>query len=268
MNFFEGFFKAISHSFKGFGVVFEKGLWPYLFYPFFLWLMMWGFSLWVFAGLASHIAGIINEELSVNDIPDTGAWLSFAKPFLTGYFSIIITWILKLIFWFVSSTFFRYLTLIFLSPLFAVLSESLEEKITGKKYPFHAAQLVKDIFRGIGISLRNMLLEYFMMALSFVVTVLFPPLIVITAPLLLFISWYFIGFTMLDYNFERHKMSISQSIHFARKNKGMACGIGAMYYFLMMLPSVIGMMFAPVIAVVGATICFLQIKNENISAKN
>jgi hypothetical protein len=30
----------------------------------------------------------------------------------------------------------------------------------------------------------------------------------------------------------------------------------------MLLPSVIGMMFAPVIAVVGATICFLQIKNN------
>ena len=136
------------------------------------------------------------------------------------------------------------------------------KKTTGKKHPFHAAQLVKDIFRGIGISLRNMLLEYFMMALSFVVTVLFPPLIVITAPLLLFISWYFIGFTMLDYNFERHRMSISQSITFIRKHKGLACGIGAVYSFLMLLPLFIGMMFAPVIAVVGATLCFLEIKNN------
>jgi CysZ protein len=106
------------------------------------------------------------------------------------------------------------------------------------------------------------------MALSFVVTIFFPPLIVVTAPLLLFISWYFVGFTMLDYNFERHKMSISQSIHFARENKGIACGIGAIYYFLMLLPSFIGMIFAPVIAVVGASICFLQIKNENESVKH
>jgi CysZ protein len=221
----------------------------------------------VFASIASQIAETINEKLSINDIPDTGAWLSFAKPFLTGYFSIIIAWILKLIFIVISSTFSRYLILIFLSPLFALLSESIEEKTTGKKHAFHFTQLVKDIFRGIGISLRNMLFEYFIMAVSFVVTIFFPPLIVVTAPLLLFISWYFIGFTMLDYNFERHKMSISQSIHFARKNKGTACGIGAMYYFLMLLPSFIGMMFAPVIAVVGATMCFLQIKNETISIK-
>lgn len=268
MSFFEGFYKAIANSFKGFSVIFEKGLWPYLFYPLILWLIMWGFSIWVFASMASQIAETINEKLSINDIPDTGAWLSFAKPFLTGYFSVIIAWILKLIFIVISSTFSRYLILIFLSPLFALLSESLEEKTTGNKHPFHAAQLVKDIFRGIGMSLRNMLFEYAIMALSFMVTMFFPPLIVVTAPLLFFISWYFIGFTMLDYNFERHKMSISQSIHFARKNKGTACGIGAIYYFLMLLPSVIGIMFAPVIAVVGATICFLQIKNENTFAKN
>lgn len=268
MSFFEGFFKAISHSFKGIGVVFEKGLWPYLCYPLLLWLMMWGFSLWVFAGLATHIAAVINEKLSLNDIPDSGAWLSFAKPFLTGYFSIIIAWILKLIFWFVSSTFSKYMVLIFLSPLFSLLSESLEEKLTGKKYTFRVSQLVKDIFRGIGISLRNMLLEYVFIILCFAVTILFPPLVFMTAPFLMLLSWYFIGFTMLDYNFERHKMSISQSITFTRNNKGLACGIGAIYSLFMLLPLFVGMMFGPVIAVAGATLCFLQIKNNQSLSTN
>lgn len=262
MNFFGGFFKAISNCFKGFGLIFEKGLWPYLFYPLILWFLMWVGSIWLFAGIATQMAEYLNEQLSFNDIPDSGSWLSFAKPFLTGYFSFIVAWILKLIFWFISSTFSKYVLLILLSPLFALLSESAEEKINGRQYPFNLKQLIKDIFRGIGISVRNMLLEYFFIATCFIITVLFPPLAFLTAPFLMFVSWYYIGFTMLDYNFERHKMSISQSVKFTRKNIGLACGIGIVYAFFMLLPAFIGMMFGPVLAVVGATVCFLEIKEQ------
>lgn len=108
-----------------------------------------------------------------------------------------------------------------------------------------------------------MFFEYFFIAICFVVTLFFPPLVVVTAPFLMFVSWYFIGFTMLDYNFERHKMSISQSVHFIRNNKGLACGIGVVYSFFMILPVFIGMMFGPVLAVVAATISFIEIKQQN-----
>ena len=113
------------------------------------------------------------------------------------------------------------------------------------------------------MSLRNMFLEYFFIALCFVITLFFPPLIFLSAPFLLFVSWYFLGFTMMDYNFERHKMSVSQSVKFTRKNIGTACGIGAIYSFLMLLPWFVGLMFGPVLAVVAATICFLEIKKQN-----
>lgn len=263
MNFFTGFFKAISNSFKGFSLIFEKGLWLYLFYPVIIWLAMWIGSIFVFASLANQIASYVNNALSVNEIPESGAWLSFAKPFLTGYFSVIIAWILKIVFWFISSTFIKYMVLIFLSPLFALLSESVESKINGTIYPFNLSQLLKDIGRGILISLRNMLFEYLIIAACFILTLFFAPLIVITGPILIITSWYFLGFTMLDYNFERHKMSISQSVAFVRKNMGLACGIGLVYSFFMILPLFLGIMFAPILAVVGATISFLEIqKNE------
>lgn len=262
MNFFTGFFKAITNSFKGFSLIFEKGLWPYIFYPVLVWLLMWVSSIYLFASIAEQIATYFNEQLNFNKIPDSGAWLSFIKPFLTGYFSVIIAWILKILFWFVSSTFSKYLVLIFLSPLFALLSESVEEKTNGKKYPFNITQLIKDIGRGIVMSLRNMLLEYFFIALCFIITIIFPPLAFVTAPFLLVVSWYFIGFTMMDYNFERHKMNISQSVQFARKNKGLICGLGLVYSTFMILPLFIGLMFGPILAVVGATLSFLELKQN------
>ena len=124
MSFFEGFYIAITNSFNGIGIIFEKGIWPYIFYPFVLRLILWCFSIWVFA-------------------------------------------------------------------------ES----------------------------------------------------------------------SKLYYNFERHNMSISQRIHFTRKNKGIVCDIAVINYFSMLFPSLIGMLFAPIITIVGAAICFLQIKNENIPFK-
>lgn len=268
MNFFSDFFKGIANCFKGFSLLFEKGLWYYLLYPVILWLLMWLGTIWLFSELAIQISDFISKQLSFQDIPDSGASLSFIKPFLTGYFSVIIAWILKIIFWFVSSTFTKYMVLIFLSPLFSLLSESVEEKITGKKYPFNGTQLLKDIGRGILISLRNMMFEYLIIAICFILTLFFAPLIFITGPILLITSWYFIGFTMLDYNFERHKMSISQSVRFVRNHKGMACGIGLVYTFFMMLPLFLGIMFAPLLAVVGATISFLELKQNGIRVIN
>lgn len=262
MNFFTGFFKAISNCFKGFSFIFEKGLWPYLFYPVLVWLFMWIGSIWLFASIAEQIANYFSNLLNFQNIPDSGSWISFAKPFLTGYFSLVLTWILKIAFWFISSTFTKYLVLIFLSPLFALLSESVEQKINGNNYPFNFSQLIKDIGRGVLMSFRNMLIEYLIIAVCFIVTLFFAPLALITVPLLMIVSWYFLGFTMMDYNFERHKMSISQSVQFARKNKGLICGIGLVYSVFMMLPLFLGIMFAPLLAVVGATISFLELKRK------
>lgn len=265
MNFFSELFKAIGNCFKGITLLFENRLWHYLLYPVLLWLLVWGGSIWLFAKLAEHVTAWINGQLDVNSIPESGSWLSFAKPFLTGYFSTILGWILKLVFWMVSGTFIKYVLLILLSPLFSLLSESVEEKLSGKTFPFSGAQLMKDILRGIGISLRNMFLEYLFIAVCFVLTILVPPLALVTVPFLLFVSWYYIGFTMLDYNFERHRMGISQSAAFTRSHKGTAIGIGMVYSFFMLLPFFIGLFFGPVIAVVGATLCFMELKQANPS---
>ncbi|MBI3519586.1 MAG: EI24 domain-containing protein [Bacteroidetes bacterium] len=260
MTFFQDLFKAIASCFKGFSLLFEKGLWPYLLYPLFVWLLMWIGSIWLFASIAEQVADYLNEQLNFDEIPDSGAALSFAKPFLTGYFSVIISWILRILFWLVKGTFVKYITLIFLSPLFALLSEAVEEKINGNKFPLNVSQLIKDIGRGIMMSLRNMLLEYLFIGLCFMITIVFPPLALITGPFLMLISWYFLGFTTLDYNFERHKMTISQSVKFTRQHMGLACGIGLVYSLFMILPLFIGLMFGPVLAVVGATISFLELQ--------
>jgi CysZ protein len=263
MKFFSDFFKAIRNCFKGFGILFEKGLWPYMIYPLLIWGLLWVASIYGLFLLAGGISDWLNSYFAFDAIPEEGHWLSFARPFLIGKVSLVLGWVLKILFWFMSGTFVKYLLLMVLSPVFALLSEKAEERITGVVFPFSWKQLLKDILRGIAISLRNMLLEYFFIFICFFVSLFFPPLFLITTPFLMLLGWYFIGFALIDYNCERHKFSVGQSIRFMKSNRGYACGTGLVYSFFLGLPfipgQVLGMMFGPAVAVIGGTVSFMEI---------
>src|ERR1700741_5168955 len=269
MKFINGFGKGVAAFFSAIPFVFEKGLWHYLFYPLILWLLMWVAAIYAVGQFADWLKDLISEQLSLTSIPDSGHWLSWAKGFITGYLGFIIAWVVKIILWLISGTFMKYMILIMLSPVFSLLSENTEEKITGKKFPFSFPQLLKDIGRGVLINLRNMCIEFTFIALGFLVCLPLPFLFVVVTPFLFLLGWYYIGFSMFDYSSERHKMGISASVRFVRENKGLACGIGFCYAFIMAIPffGPIAMMFCPVLAVVGATTTFIAIKQVS-SIKN
>jgi len=271
MKFLSDFFTAIGNCFKAFSIIFDKGLWPFLFYPLAVWIIYVTLVVLGVAMLAETITEWLTGQIAFDSIPESGHWLSWARPFLSGYFKFIVLWFVKIIFWFITGTFAKYVMLIILSPLFALLSEKTEEKIAGVNFPFSFVQLLKDIGRGIVISLRNMLLEYFFIAVCFVITIIFPIAFFFTAPFLLFISWYYYGFAMLDYSSERHKTGVGKSLSFIRKNKGSACGIGFVYWLFISLPTwpgyFIGLMFGPALAVVGATVTFMALKKQEVTVK-
>ncbi len=153
----------------------------------------------------------------------------------------------------------KYIVLIILSPLFAILSEKVESIISGRKFPFSFNQLIKDIIRGCIIAIRNLIIELCLIILFTLVGLFAGPLAVFVVPILWIISAYFYGFSMMDYTSERHKLSISQSIQFVRNNRYIAIGNGSMYSLLDMIP-VVGLCIAPINAVVGATLSILENK--------
>jgi CysZ protein len=74
--------------------------------------------------------------------------------------------------------------------------------------------------------------------------------------ILFFIASYFYGFAFIDYNSERRRLSVKQSVQFIRKNKGMAVANGMVFSFFMLIPfcgtTLAG--FAAIVSVVAATI--------------
>ncbi|WP_341838305.1 EI24 domain-containing protein [Chitinophaga pollutisoli] len=142
------------------------------------------------------------------------------------------------------------------SPLFAYLSEKTESIMQGKDFPFSASQLLKDLVRGIRLSLRNLVYQTALMLILAILA--FVPILGWLTPLIaMLIECYYFGFSMMDYSFERHRWSMRQSIAYIRHHKGMAMGNGIVFYLFLFIP-VLGWLLAPCYAVIAATIHLQQ----------
>lgn len=175
----------------------------------------------------------------------------------SGILGLSVGWLVSIlvtvIFYFINATFNKYIMLILMSPIMAILSEKTEQQLTGKTYPFNMQQLVRDIFRGILIALRNMLIEYGIIILSFFL--LFIPVIgwLFSVFFLALVSYYFYGYSMMDYCAERKRMGVMASSGYIWKNKWLAVTNGFVFWIIFSLP-LIGSIFAPVLAPVAAAI--------------
>ena len=95
-----------------------------------------------------------------------------------------------------------FLLLLILSPLFSTVSEEVGKRLSDHTYKFSFLQFMKDIVRGLKISLRNLIYQYFMLALISIALFLLPksPVLQLTGNSLIFlITAYFYGFSILDY---------------------------------------------------------------------
>jgi CysZ protein len=250
------FFKQVGIAFRGYGkaisFVFEKGLWIYFIYSIIVagLLTLAGFE--VVHRLADLLQNYILSFFSAGS----------KNSLLGGTLSFLLEIALDVLFFFVFSTFSKYILLILMSPIMSRLSERTEELITGKKYPFSFSQLLKDVARGTLIALRNMLIEFGFIFLG--IAVVWIPLLGWLYPVfLLFVSWYFYGFSMLDYISERRKLGVSQSVSFVRARKGLAIGNGFLFSLLFSIP-LLGGMLAAVLSPVAACAALLELENKTV----
>ncbi len=128
--------------------------------------------------------------------------------------------------------------LLVLSPLLSVVSEKVTAKLQGKIYNFSTTQLIKDIVRGLKITIRNLFYEYLFVILMSIILFILPKhsLIYLSGEIaLILITSYYYGFTLLDYALENHRFTYRKSIDFVKQNKGIAIGLGLVYYAVISL---------------------------------
>lgn len=153
----------------------------------------------------------------------------------------------------------KYIAIVVGSPFMGILSEKVEAKLTGKPAPeVSVKEMIQDVVRGLRIALRNIIRELFYTLLLTIVG-LFIPVVgqLITGVLIFLIQAYYAGFGNMDFTLERRRYSIKQSVNFVSSYRGIAVGNGTGFLLLLLVP-VVGMVLAPGLGAVAATVDSLE----------
>lgn len=215
MQFIQNFKLAISSFFKAIGFIIAHQYGWYILIPAVLMLFVY------------QIGSLIQQhqpELVIKNMNDI-SWY-----FIQLLFEITIG------FFFMRSA--KYLVVVLLSPLTAHLSQKTAFLLSGRSTEFSLRQLLHDVERSFRIVIRNLMWEYLIFALIYIFASIGwenakdSPLIY----LIFVVGFFYYGFSFLDYTNERLNRNLEESVQFARKNRGLAIGIGMCYSLMIWVP--------------------------------
>lgn len=251
---------GLNAYFEAFGFVMRHRLWYFFVFPILFSLIALAVLFLVKAELIDVINAFLMEWFGLDHEKDNvQGWFAKILRVMVG----IVIWITATyIFW----TFNKYIVLIVLSPVLALLSEKTETILTGKKYPFSSGQFANDIIRGVLVAMRNMIIEVIIIAVFAISGILFPIISPFLFILMFIVSAYFYGFSMMDYNNERHRLSIREATRLIRRNRILTVSNGAVFDLLMRIP-IVGITFAPILGCVGATLALHRKHDLNKNLK-
>ena len=148
-----------------------------------------------------------------------------------------------------------YVIIILMSPVYALLSEKTAALLSQTEIPFSINQFISDIFRGILLAIRNLLIETGLTILLLIFSFI-PVIGLASAPAMLLITSYFYGFAFIDYSLERQRYGIKQSIQKISNHKGEAIGIGLPFTLVLSVPFIgsFAAAFLSIPAIVAATL--------------
>mgnify|MGYP001170173739 CR=1 FL=1 len=253
MALFQNFKLGFSSYSEAHKLIKKNRLWGYVFLPALINVSI--LLLLIFFGW-HYIVLLTDWLLDITGLSKTQeGFLNYIVQFFKWVFKIA----LYILLFFLYSSVYKYIVLAILSPALALLSEKTDKLLTGHNYPFRLGQFIKDVWRGIRIVIRNFFIEMAFMILFFFAGYI-PVIGWITPVIMLFITCYFYGFSMIDYSNERYKLKISDSVKFVRKNRGMAVANGLVFYLFFFFVPVVGFIFAPAYSVIAATIAVSKVQ--------
>ncbi len=237
---------SIRSYFKAHHFIVKYKLWKWILIPGIIYAILFVAGIYFFAKSSAHVIDYFFSKtgLKIWLQKEQSSWLRFI--FIFGQ---LILQIILMLFYF---SWFKYLFLIFGSPVFAWLSQKTKAIISNTHHFFNFNKYFKDISNGIQLALRNALWQtVYLISILFLSLV---PLIGWASPVLaIFIECYYFGFSMLDYSSERRRFGSLQSVYFIGNHKGLAIGNG-MVFFIMHVVPIIGWVLAPGYAVIAAAL--------------
>lgn len=267
-DFLRLFSLGIGTWFESWSFIFRNKLAHYFVFPVLLSVLLGAGAIVFIKNGIDLVLSLLNPYMEYTALPNGNWWTKSIEIFsnLGTYAIAFILWVISI---YTFSKVNKYFILAFMSPVMALLSERTETILTGAKFPFDGAQLVRDVVRGVGLAIRNFFVEFFLTIVvlwgaELLITIFLPPLGVLLSPvfflLSLLIGAYFFGFSTLDYYNERKRLSYKESVEYIRSKKGLAIGNGILFSLLFLIP-VVGVTISTITCTVAAT---LAMHKENV----
>lgn len=245
-NFRKDFSRGLAAFTGVLAFVSQHKMWKFFVVPALLTLLLFGgvfFGAWT---LSPKLVGWLGDVTNYEDMNFKGAGKLI--QLINALLSVVLFILVLLPFYYL----YKIIILTLLSPFLSYVSEKTEFYLTGNKYDFSWNQMGKDVLRGLRLTGRNLSREI-PLTLLFIVLA-FVPIIGIISPILIFInSAYFAGMGLMDPFFERRKKNVKETVVSIRQQRGYALACGAVFNLLIFIP-IIGILTAPLIAVIGTTI--------------
>lgn len=253
MSFIKDLQIGLSSYGKAVDFIFTNRLYYFFLIPIALNILLFSISYYFVSNITIELIDYLKASWNPEE------WDFWGASILAGTIGVLIWLILRILFFLLFAFIGGYVILILLSPVLAYVSEKTEQIMNGNQIEFSWKQLFKDMLRGILLAIRNFLIEISLVIVLFVLS-FFPLIGFATAPILFLISAYFYGFSFMDYNLERRKMNIKESVDFTRRNKGLAIANGSLFALALLIPfigvSLSG--FLAIISTVAATLALLK----------
>lgn len=216
-------------------------------------LKLWSFL--IIPGIISLVLGLSIFGIAYSFSDELAAYLNSFWPTKVGFkvVSTATSILSKLFSGLVGFVGFKNVILIVNSPFMSHLSEKIEEQLSGRKAPgFDLSRFVRDLKRAVRVTIRSFTRE---MWYSFLALVL-GKIIGLAIVTVFIVQAYYAGAGNLDFILERH-LSMEESNQFVKQHKGLAIGNGMVYIALLLIPG-IGLIFAPSLSAIAATVESLE----------
>lgn len=243
---------AIQSFFKAHRFIREHKLWRWIIGPGIAYVILFMVGLYFFLKSSNWAVNYLSNLIGID------SWLQQQRNPLLNFIFLMSNLMVRILFVFFYFSFFKYFFLVVGSPVFAYLSEKTESIIEGRDFPFSWPQLMKDILRGIRLSLRNLLWQT-VYTISILILSFIPVVGWVSPMLSLFAECYYYGFSMIDYSCERRQLGPAESIKFITDHKGLAIGNGLLFYLMHLVP-LLGWILAPSYAVIAATLSVREVE--------
>lgn len=204
-----------------------------------------GLCFWIFSEMVSGFFGFLDYA---SDVPLVGSYLNSGVQATKGFFG------------FLGDFIYEFFILTILSPVYCLLSEAVDEKLTGQKFPFDFGRLVLDFFRMILIVIISTFLYFTLLGTWWMLSWILN-LDILDKAVSMLISAFFFGFSFYDFSLERYKIGTWKSWGFSFENISYMVLTGLIFVLLFEIPFV-GVMMAPFLSTIICTIVFLKMHQK------